>query len=334
MSKPLPVSLPDFRNLGVILRCLFLVEGLAFLTLLANQPGLLEAMETFAEAGPLREPVLLAVMAIMSLASPYLARMPYRRGVILVLAMAFATGVAGHLMYGALLTVGLEGSALRTGLLAVLSAGAVLAYFNWRHRALSPALAEARLMALQARIRPHFLFNSLNTVLGLIRSEPKRAEAVLENLAELYRALLSEVGTLVSLGKEVELARAYAEIEKMRLGERLQVNWQCQDAALDALVPPLLLQPLLENAVYHGVEPSESGGKVDVTIFLKGDQVNMVVRNPCESAEQRQHGNRMALTNIRERLALHFDAEAEMSTFKAGGEFVVQIRVPYRRPAT
>jgi len=108
------------------------------------------------------------------------------------------------------------------------------------------------------------------------------------------------------------------------------VNWQYQGAPLDALVPPLIIQPLLENAVYPGVEPSESGGAVNVTIFMKGEQVNLVVRNPCDSPAQRRSGNRMALDNIRERLALHFDAEAEMSAYEAGGEFVVQIRIPYK----
>ena len=185
-------------------------------------------------------------------------------------------------------------------------------------------------MALQSRIRPHFLFNSLNTVLGLMRSEPQLAETVLENLAELYRALLSESGVLSRLEREIALARAYTEIEVTRLGSRLTVNWQCQGVPFDALVPPFVLQPLLENAVYHGVEPSEAGGVVNVTIFLKGDQLNLVVRNPCESPSHRQSGNRMALTNIRERLALHFDAEAEMSAYEAGGEFVVQIRMPYK----
>jgi two-component system sensor histidine kinase AlgZ len=330
MSKPLAVNLPDFRNLGVLLRCLLLVEGGAFLFVLASEPGWLEAILAFMEAGIMREPILLGSIALLSALSPYLARVSYRSGVTWALTLVFVVGALGHFFFLYWLPVGLAGSPFRTGLLSLCSAGFVLAYFNWRHHALSPALSEARLMALQARIRPHFLFNSLNTVLGLIRTEPRRAESVLENLAELYRALLSEVGALVPLAREVELARAYAEIEVMRLGERLHVNWQCQDAALDALVPPLILQPLLENAVYHGVEPAESGGEVSVAIFLNGDQLNLVMRNPCATLSQRQGGNRMALDNIRERLDLHFDAEAEMSTYKAGDEFVVQIRMPYK----
>lgn len=330
MRKTFPPDIPDFRNLGVILRCIVLVEGLALLVVFIQAPGLVAALRVFAGGGLLREPVLLAATAAMYLLSPLMVRVSYRQGVAVVLATAFAVGMIMHLLFEHLLALALDGSAFHSGGVAMLSAAAVLAYFNWRHRALSPALSEARLMALQARIRPHFLFNSLNTVLGLMRSEPRQAETVLENLAELYRALLSEAGTLVTLAKELELARRYAEIEAIRLGDRLRVNWQCQDAALDALVPPLILQPLLENAVYHGVEPAESGGEVGVAIAVEGDQLRLVMRNPCMATAPRQGGNRMALDNIRERLALHFDAEAEMSTYRSGDEFVVQIRMPYR----
>lgn len=330
ISKQLPVYLPDFRNLGVILRCFILVEGLAFVIVLATAPGLVGAVESFVGAGALREPVLLAAMAVLSVLSPYLARLPYRLGVLFAMALAFVVGVEGQLLYGYLLPAELGGSSLRTGLLAMLSAGFVLAYFNWRYRVLSPALSEARLMALQARIRPHFLFNSLNTVLGLIRSEPKRAETVLENLAELYRSLMSESNILVPLARELEIAKAYLDVEAVRLGDRLSVNWQIQNAPLDALLPPLILQPLLENAVYHGIEPAESGGTVSVNIFSKGDQLNMVLRNPCCQGREKRPGNQMALNNIRERLDLHFDAEATMRAYHSGEEFVVQIRMPYR----
>jgi len=178
------------------------------------------------------------------------------------------------------------------------------------------------------------LFNSLNTVLGLMRSEPRRAETVLENLSELFRASMAEASALAPLAKELELARSYAEIEAVRLGGRLTVDWQCQNAPLDALVPPLILQPLLENAVYHGIEPAAGGGTVSVTIFVRGDQLNLVVRNPVHHLRERRSGNRMALENIRERLDLHFDAEAALRAYESGDEFVVQIRMPYRRAAS
>ena len=137
-----------------------------------------------------------------------------------------------------------------------------LAYFDLRARALSPAVAEARIQALQARIRPHFLYNSINAVLSLIRSEPRRAERALEDLADLFRVLMADNRTLAPIANEVELARQYLALEELRLGERLRVTWRTDTHAADALVPPLILQPLVENAVYHGIEPI-GGGRRD-----------------------------------------------------------------------
>lgn len=326
-------SLPDFRNMGVMWRVAVLAETASLLAAYAYIPGadfpgayLTGFLET-----RIFEPVLLLAMLALFLAAPALSRLPYRHGCVAVVAIVVAVAVAVHAAYRTMFSLVFTAPLIKTALLAAVAAAALLGYFNWRYRILSPALTEARLMALQARIRPHFLFNSLNTALGLMRTEPRRAEGVIENLAELYRALLSETGALVPLGREIELAQAYADIEAIRLGSRLNVLWQCQGAPLDALVPPLLIQPLLENAVYHGIEPSDAGGVVTVAIFLKGDRINLLVRNPCGQRSSARAGNRMALTNIRERLALHFDAEAEMSVYEAGGEFVVQIRVPYRR---
>ncbi len=329
--------LPDFRNLGVVLRSILLVQVmLCLFALVVAPPTGAEVVQEIYQAAANVEPVLLLSLLLLFVIAPGLGKIPYRAAAALVICAAaiLASGWNLMLSLSPAMPPQAYAEAFRAGLLGSVAAFVTVFYFNWRHRVFSPALTEARLMALQARIRPHFLFNSLNTVLGLLRDEPRRAETVLENLAELYRALLSETSTLVPLARELELAHAYAEIETMRLGERLRVNWQCQDAALDALVPPLMLQPLLENAVYHGVEPSESGGEVDVSIFLKGDQINLVMRNPCVSPTRRQAGNRMALNNIRERLALHFDAEAEMSTYKSGEEFVVQIRMPYKHGRT
>jgi len=122
-----------------------------------------------------------------------------------------------------------------------------LAYFDLRARALSPAIAEARIQALQARIRPHFLYNSINAVLSLIRSEPRRAERALEDLADLFRVLMADNRTLAPIANEVELARKYLELELLRLGDRLKVTWRTDTMPGDALVPPLVLQPLVEN---------------------------------------------------------------------------------------
>jgi two-component system sensor histidine kinase AlgZ len=327
-------ALPDFRNLAVVFRIAALAEILHLLALvLIEEGGGGSVREGLLSGNAIFESVLLSSILVFYLLATQLSRFSYRVGCVVVTAIVVLLSSLWSVFYLSRWPDDVPNLFVRSED-SVLVSFAILWYFNWRHRVLSPALTEARLMALQARIRPHFLFNSLNTVLGLMRSEPARAETVLENLAELFRALMSEPGALVPLVKELELAKSYAEVETVRLGDRLTMDWQCQNAPMDALVPSLILQPLLENAVYHGIEPDPEGGRVSVTIFAKGDQLNMVVRNPCLKAKDQRAGNRMALNNIRERLDLHFDAEATLRAYEAGDEYVVQIRIPYRHGRT
>jgi two-component system, LytTR family, sensor histidine kinase AlgZ len=215
-------------------------------------------------------------------------------------------------------------------LLGVLFTAALLGYFRLLAKAHSPALAEARLQALQARIRPHFLFNSLNAVLALIRRDPQRAERSLEDLADLFRTLMSDARQFVRLADEIALLERYAALEQLRLGKRLRITWELDGAPADALLPPLVLQPLLENAVYHGVEPGTGASEVVVRIERRGDRVLTRIENPYLEAEVQRAGNRMALENIRERLQLFFDAEARIATTTANGRYRVEIEIPYR----
>jgi two-component system sensor histidine kinase AlgZ len=208
--------------------------------------------------------------------------------------------------------------------------GVLLYYFNLRSRALSPALSEARLQALQARIRPHFLFNSINAVLSLVRAEPRRAETALEDLAELFRVLMADNRDLTPLADEVQLTRQYLAIEELRLGERLVVEWHTEKMPHDALIPPLVLQPLVENAVYHGIEPHSEAGVISINIYSVRDEVHLVLRNPYRQQGGHHSGNKMALGNIRERLALHFDAEARLRTTVSENAYQVHIVIPYR----
>ena len=205
----------------------------------------------------------------------------------------------------------------------------LLAYLRLRAKAFSPALAEARLQALNARIRPHFLFNSLNAVLSLIRRDPKRAERALEDLADLFRVLMSDSRRFVRLAEEIAMLERFANLEQLRLGERLRVTWEVDQAPENALVPPLMLQPLLENAVYHGVEPGLGSGEVVIHIEARGERVLVRVANPFQPQAAQRPGNRMALDNLRERLELFFDAEARLGTRVAHGRFEVQIEFPH-----
>jgi two-component system sensor histidine kinase AlgZ len=323
-------AFPDFRNLGILLRGLLLAEAIHFVHLLAAQGNPIQALEALAGGVPLYEVTLLATLLLLFAASPRLTTLPFRQAAALSTALAALVAMAVHGFFSHTLPAPQGQGVLLSGVLAALTAALILFYFHWRQLVLSPALADARLMALQARIRPHFLYNSLNTVLGLMRQDPRRAEGVLEDLADLFRALMAEPRVLVTLARELELARAYVEVEALRLGDRLRLIWHCDGAPLQALVPQLMLQPLIENAVIHGIEPNPAGGEVHVNVFAKGERLLLVVRNPVGPATPTRPGNRMALANIRERLDLHFDAEARMTHFIAGGEFVVQVEIPLR----
>jgi two-component system sensor histidine kinase AlgZ len=318
--------LPDFRNLGVIARILVAVNATALAAAVYAAPSMRGALERFIEDAAFLEPLLFIEIAVLFALSRQLGRVAYPIGCALV--VAFAAALAA-VYQAALSSLQSPAAIARSALFAALLAAALLGYFHLLVKAFSPALAEARLQALQSRIRPHFLFNSLNAVLALIRRDPKRAERTLEDLADLFRSLMSDARRFVRLSDEIALLERYAEIEQLRLGERLRITWELDAAPSDALLPPLVLQPLLENAVYHGVEPATEPGDVLVRIERRGDRVIARIENALIEAEAERTGNRMALDNIRERLALFFDAEARMTTRADAGRYRVEIDVPY-----
>jgi len=322
-------QLPDFRNLGVVARILVGANVLALAVAIATAKDVVDAMNRFIAAATFIEPLLLGCVIVLYLAAHVLLRLPYYAGCAFVVAAAIAITWAAHAGLAAL--TGEPPTDLgRVLLLAALCASALLGYFRLFARAHSPALAEARLQALQARIRPHFLFNSLNAVLSLIRRDPRRAERALEDLADLFRTLMGDARRFVRLADEIALLERYAEIEQLRLGERLRITWELDTAPSDALLPPLVLQPLLENAVYHGVEPGTGTADVLVRIERRGDRVLARIENPYTEPLEKRAGNRMALDNIRERLALFFDAEARMEATQRGERYSVELELPYR----
>ena len=207
------------------------------------------------------------------------------------------------------------------------AAGVVLAWLRQRTRQQLPADTRARLAELQSRIRPHFLFNTLNTAIALVRVDPLRAESVLEDLSELFRVTLEDTGSAVTLDQEVELARRYLAIEQIRFGERLRLSWQLDPAAGGARVPPLLLQPLVENAVRHGVEPNAEGGEVEVFTQVRGGEVEVRVSNSV-AAPTRIPGHGLALDNVRQRLLLMHDVAAKLELPAEPGRFTVRILIP------
>jgi two-component system sensor histidine kinase AlgZ len=325
-----PDLLPDFRNLAVIARVLVGVNALALAGAFYATPALGPALERFIRAAAFLEPLLLVELMALFVATAWLLRLPYWLGCVSIIVLVTVLAAMYH---GAVRSVTAEAmpSLGRTVVLTALAAAFLLAYFRLHTKAFSPALAEARLQALQARIRPHFLFNSLNAVLALIRRDPKRAERSLEDLADLFRTLMADARQFVRLADEIALLERYADIEQLRLGERLRISWELDAAPSDALLPPMVLQPLLENAVYHGVEPGTGVGDVVVRIERRGERVLAVIENPHLEQGGQRSGNRMALGNIRERLALFFDAEARLETKIVNGRYRVEIEIPYRR---
>lgn len=329
-------SLPDFCNLGVALRILMIGNlGLALVGLATAQPFTLAAwLERLVVAAAVVEPVLIASLVVLCPVRRLMEPAGYWPGfvVLVVIEMAITFGFAyfadrldGEVQYAGL---------AQDALVAAVSTGLVLHYFHLRERAFSPALSEARLMALQARIRPHFLFNSLTAVLSLVRSEPRRAERALEDLADLFRALLREERRVVRLSDEIALCKRYLEIEALRLGDRLRVEWVVDEAILAAAVPPLVLQPLVENAVHHGIEPRSEGGVVQIYARALGNQVEIEIINPYVDGNTQppgRSGNHMALDNVRERLALLFDVEARLDARVDGSTYTVRIVLPATR---
>ncbi|MBZ0106256.1 MAG: histidine kinase [Sulfuricella denitrificans] len=324
-----PVTLPNFCNLGVSLRILLAVNGMSLVAAALRASGWAMLWRELMEISVLVQPLLLLSLLLLCSGRKLLERVSYNAGIVVVVLLEALLAVLVYFLGREL--IGADGlfQLYRYLILTFLMAVALLVYFNLRSRALSPALSEARLQALQARIRPHFLFNSINAVLSLIRSNPKRAESALEDMADLFRVFMADNRNLVNLEQEVALSRQYLGLEQLRLGERLRVTWHIEKMPHDAQIPPLVLQPLLENAVYHGIEPSTQPGEVCVNIYSSRNQVHLVLRNPYRNKGDHHSGNKMAMENIKERLALHFDAEASLTTQVSDNTYQVHIVIPY-----
>jgi two-component system sensor histidine kinase AlgZ len=213
-------------------------------------------------------------------------------------------------------------------LAAAIIAGMLLRYLYLlqRLRAQQQAELQARLQALQSRIEPHFLFNSMNSIASLIAVDPELAERLVEDLADLFRAALAQT-SLVSARQELALTRAYVRIEQLRLGERLRLNWSPTAPPAHIKLPNLLLQPLVENAIYHGVENSPTGGEVSIVLSAEGSRFDCTISNsvPETPARTRRAGHKVGLDNVRHRLQALYGASAELTVAPTPGRFTVRV---------
>ena len=195
--------------------------------------------------------------------------------------------------------------------------------------------AQARISALQALIRPHFLFNSMNTIASLTRSDPRQAEEAVEDLSDLLRASLSSTRNRTSLKEELEVAAIYQRIEKLRLGDRLNIRWQIDELPMRARIPSLTIQPLIENAIYHGIELLPDGGDVTVTGKRDGQNLSISVSNPVAPGKARdKDGNKMAMANIRQRFELAYGDRASVEIDDQDNSFTVTLLFPIDEDAT
>jgi len=284
---------------------------------------------------------------LLAAARPYLSGGSALRSSVLVLAIVLAnTAISSQAIYWFGHTYGdpqLGGPASmfpqdrelflsRNMAIAMVVTVAVLRYFYVTHqwRSNLESVAESRFMALQARIRPHFLFNSMNTIASLTRSDPAAAESAIEDLADLFRASLGNSDEPISLEQEFEVTRVYQRMEQQRLGDRLQVDWQLNDVPMQTRVPGLTIQPLLENAIYHGIEPLASGGVVTITGGAQNGMVTISVSNPLapESQRRKSDGHHLALDNIRQRLQLAYGDRARLDVEELANQFSVRIGFP------
>ena len=325
-----PVSAFDVCHVGVVLRALLFVHGLLLVGVLFAAASWPDCVTLFAFGAGGALPAVLLWLLVLCGGKKLLVGLPLPAQWTAVIGLGALCGAAGSL----LAWTPLAGRTAIPGWLGPAAAGGAIAamLFQWlrlRAQATLPADTTARLAELQSRIRPHFLFNTLNSALTLVRLDPARAEGVLEDLAELFRVAISDSVESVSLADEIELAQRYLAIEQIRFGDRLRVTWELDADAAVARVPPLLLQPLVENAVRHGIEPADEGGWIRVRTRVKLGRALIAISNSVPAAHAAARpGNGMALRNVRERLRLMHDVAAQFDTKRDADLFRVQIVVP------
>jgi two-component system sensor histidine kinase AlgZ len=338
--------LPDLCAPMAVLGVVLIAELVAIALTLARQS---HWVDFFADLG--RTSFVLMWLSLTSAAvlcglRPRLSPMPLREGsafawgavMLNVFVVSEAVYWAGYSIAPRVATAGWLPAdhwffAVRNLAIGGIVAAGVLRYFyiskQWQRNVRREA--EARIHALQARIRPHFLFNSMNTIATLTRSNPAAAEQAVEDLADLFRASLADARQRITIEEELEIARVYGRMEQQRLGERLQLDWQLDGVPMDAVIPSLTIQPLLENAIYHGVERLPGAGRVEIKGRRESGVIYIQVTNPKPAPGAPEHsGNQIALDNIRERLQLAFGAEAGLSIDSGGECYEVTLAFPYQ----
>ena len=320
--------IPDGCNMGVLLRVIGAVVALASMAAIGESTSIADALTALLRLMSFIAPTTLLTLMLWCVARRTFLNLdvPIQRGISCLIPAIVAVGVA--LLFQA---PGGEWTALTHGAVGFLLGAGFQHYSELRERAFSPAVIEAKYQALQSRIRPHFLFNSLNAVLSVIRTQPEKAERMLESIAELFRAVMADTRKLVPLADEITLCRNYVEIEQTRLGNRLAVDWQIGAYHPRAKMPQLLLQPVIENAIRYGAEKTAGRADIVVRVRQQGFILEIFVSNPIAPERPEREGNQIGLANIRGRLALIYDLEAKVETQTRRNRFELTMTLPVER---
>jgi two-component system, LytTR family, sensor histidine kinase AlgZ len=323
--RPARALVFDACHIGVILRAVLFVETVMSVGAMFGAAHPADWLLRVALLSVAALPATLAWLIAACSLKKALARLPPAWQQVSGMALGALAGLYGCAMMALLGTASPPWVA--SAFSGALLAAALVAALALRAKGRMPADTAARLAELQARIRPHFLFNTLNSAIALVREDPARAEAILEDLSDLFRHALMDPGGSVTLAEEVALARRYLDIEQVRFGERLQVEWALDPSAGGARVPPLMLQPLVENAVKHGVEPSAAGAQVKVSTQRRSGTVVIKVTNTVP-AGQGPRGHGVAQDNVRDRLRLLHDVQGQFQAVLKDGVYQVRLEVP------
>lgn len=336
-SRPDSLFLPGFCDIRMVFAVVVIAELLAFVLVLAG--GGAEYWNDLGLVSLFVQWIALGSAAVLCVARPLLGRVGNAAAALTsYLLLLVTTAVISEVAFRVGDMVQLNQSTghavflFRNLAISAILSALVLRYLYVRHQwnQQIQAEAQARVQALQARIRPHFLFNSMNSIAALTRSDARLAETAVQDLSDLFRVSLRDAAERVTLEEELEVARRYLRLEALRLGDRLQVEWSIERLPRKRLVPSLILQPLLENAVYHGIESVPGGGRISIRGAAEGHRISITIRNPRAPGDADAHrsGNRIALENIRLRLQLAFGQQAGVALREDGDEFETTMYFP------
>lgn len=341
-----PSFLPDFCSARVVLRMVLMAQLLAFILALVSSPSQRSLWLNLALVSLFIQWIALGNVLLLCLNRRWLQKLSPLMSSLgsygLSLLVTLVASVAALYVTPAEVLGQITNSYTQSGFVtrnmaisAVVSAVA-LRYFYVQHQWKLNIQAEARsrIQALQARIRPHFLFNSMNTIASLTRTDPELAEKAVEDLADLFRASLGHQQQ-VPLSHELQFTQRYINIEQLRLGKRLKIEWHIDDTIpSQATVPALILQPLVENSIYHGIEPQTEGGTVEISISKTDHAMYFKIANPIAEtkAKHRRAGNRMALDNIRQRLKLAYGNSTVLDINTTPTRYTASFTIPIEKP--